>query len=251
MCKVVLGLTVNRIAKWVKAACRQKGCRIRSLIAHFVENKCFIFVLYLLKNVSTCKTALLSKLTKTCCLNHSSVCRVVGKGSSRKAVSLSNIWKPFIVVLSNLRSCLLVKQLPWSSLLLGWLWIVLPSWVIWFDVKLRVLNLYFLALSHHQELWIFPLPCRSRNSPQGDYTFSVFTTMCLLRASASCYHPIVEFHSSGTSNNRNMQLLLPSFGFLGGREQTACLSPAKWLTRTGGFGRQARWGFHTASNADK
>lgn len=60
---------------------------------------------------------------------------------------------------------------------------------------------------------------------------SVCSQLCLLRASASCYCPIVEFQSSGTSNNRNMQLLLPSFGFLGGREQTTWLSPAKWLTR--------------------
>lgn len=59
-------------------------------MANFVENKCFIFGLYLLKNMGTCKTELLSKLTKTCCPNHSSVCRVVGKGSSRKVVSLAN-----------------------------------------------------------------------------------------------------------------------------------------------------------------
>lgn len=39
-----------------------------SLMAKFVENNRFSFVLYLLKNASTCKTALMSKLTKTRCL---------------------------------------------------------------------------------------------------------------------------------------------------------------------------------------
>jgi len=48
-----------------------------------------------------------------------------------------------------------------------------------------------------------------------------------------------------------MQLSLPSFGCLGGREQTARLSPTEWLSRTWGFGRGTRQGFHAASNADK
>ena len=135
------------IAKCIKAACRQKSCRIRSPMANLFKTKVLFLVYISLEMWAPVRQQCLSKLAKTCCPNHSSVCRVVGKGSSRKAVSLSNIWKPVRVVSSKPCSCLSVKQLPWSSLLLGWLWIVLPSWVIWFDVKLRVLNLYFPALS--------------------------------------------------------------------------------------------------------
>lgn len=65
----------------------------------------------------------------------------------------------------------------------------------------------------------------------------MFTAVCLLRASASCYRPIVEFHSSGTGNKGNAQLSLPSVGFVGGRERAACLSSAKQLTGPWGPGR--------------
>lgn len=65
----------------------------------------------------------------------------------------------------------------------------------------------------------------------------MFTAVCLLRASASCYRPIVEFHSSGTGNKGNAQLSLPSVGFVGGGERAACLSPAKQLTGPWGPGR--------------
>lgn len=96
-----------------------------------------------------------------------------------------------------------------------------------------------------------PPPHSSGNSLQRDYIFNVFTAVCLLGASASCHCPIVEFHSSGTSNKRNMQLSLPSLGFLGGKEQTECLPPAKRLTGTCGSVIGARREFLTATNADK
>lgn len=47
--------TCKGIAQQGKAACRQWGWRIRSLMANFTANKGFGFVLSLLKPVSTCK----------------------------------------------------------------------------------------------------------------------------------------------------------------------------------------------------